>query len=584
MIKENTGPQDSRPSRDHCYILRRMRKYRMTAAFLALLALSAFGREKDPTGLVKKAVERITLDQPGTKPFHLKAVLAPTRVSDNASNPKGEVEIWWESPTEWRREVRSPDFHQIAIVNGAQEWQKNDGDYFPEWLRELAIAFVNPVPRLDEVLKQVDEADVKNLAGSTYYSWIEMSTNGSTQKGMGAAFAINESTGLPFYGGGLGWGASFDEYKAFHGRMVARKISWGTPEVTARVTALEDLRDVPPDFIDAAAKGGDAAALRTVIVEETALRKNLLTPEPVQWPPLQDGPLEGSLTTRVVVDRTGRVREVGTIVSDNQGVNDPARNAIAAMQFKPYVENGVPVQVLSRITMAFKTVRPAGAENFESARTYFDRGWHVGFPAAINGPPYTLRATVQAAVKAGKVENGEYVDTWKSAIEWRREARIGNSEHVRTQNGEKRYELAKGPDVALLRFVFRVIVPIPAADTFVESDWKIRRDQVDGANTIRVLAGYESPAGVLDTTQARAYWFDDTGRLVKTYFTATETQRSDFEDFNGAQVAQLIKVFQKNTLVMVIRVTQVSAAKDVPDKILELHGHGWQRAFTSEMR
>lgn len=76
---------------------------------------------EDLTGQVKKAVEKITLDQPGTKPFHLKAEYAPSFERDKDSRRTGEVEIWWESPTHWRRAVRSPEFRQIAIVDGARQ-------------------------------------------------------------------------------------------------------------------------------------------------------------------------------------------------------------------------------------------------------------------------------------------------------------------------------------------------------------------------------------------------------------------------------------------------------------------------------
>lgn len=434
------------------------------------------------------------------------------------------------------------------------------------------------------MLEQVDAADVKKLAGSTYFSWTEMSTNGTVQKGMGAALALTRNTGLLFYGGGLGWGGMYHDYQSFHSRMIARTVSWGTPEVTAKVTTLEDLRDVPSDFLDARVPGGDAVLLHTAVVGELALRKNLLTPESVTWPPLQDGPLEGVLTTTVVVDRSGKVREIGTIVSDNPALDGAAKKAIMSMQFKPYLENGVPVQAVSRITMPFKTIRPAGVESFESAQTYFQRGWHAGFPAAGNGPPYLLRATFQAKVNTGQVEDGEYTDTWKTADGWRREARIGNSEYVRTRHGSKRYELVKGPDAALLRLVLKVIEPIPAIDTFTESDWKVKRDAVDGMNTIRVLAGYESPSGAPDPEQARAFWFDDTGKLVKVFFSGLETQRSDFEDFGGMQVAHQIKVFRNGALAMLIHVTEVTSAGTVSESAFELHGHEWQRAFTSEMR
>ncbi len=534
--------------------------------------------------IVKKAVERCTLNQAGTKPFHLKAVLAPSLERDQASHRTGEVEIWWASPTQWKREVRSPEFHQIAVENGDREWQKNEGDYFPEWLRETSVALIEPVPSLDKVLEKVNEADVVKLFGTTQFRWTTTSTDGTVSKGMGAVVAITDSTGLLQNAGDLGWGGLFHEYKSFHGRMVARKVSVGSPEVTATVTTLEDLGRVPAAFFDAGASGGDTPLLQTVLVEETTLRKNLLPMAPVVWPALKDGPLEGVLTTKISVDRSGRVRQVGTIVSDNPGVSETVGKFIGSMQFKPYLQNGVPVQVVSRITMPFKTGRPAGTESFESARAYFERGRHVSFPAAGTGPPYVLKATIQAAVAAGKVENGLYVDTWKSDNEWRREATIGTNRCVRSRHGETRYQWLDGPDANLLRLVLRVMEPIPALDAFVESDWRINRENVDGVNTIRVLSGYESPEGVLDPEHARGYWFDDNGKLLITYFLGIQTRRLEFADFNGAQVAHEIRVLRNGTLGMLIRVTEVTPAGDLPESTFDLHGHEWKRAFTDEVR
>src|SRR4051794_13125049 len=88
---------------------------------------------------VRKAVERSTLNQPGTKPFHFKAVVAPSFERDKGSARSADIEIWWASPSQWKREIRSPEFHQIEIMNNRHDWQRNEGDYFPEWLRETAV-------------------------------------------------------------------------------------------------------------------------------------------------------------------------------------------------------------------------------------------------------------------------------------------------------------------------------------------------------------------------------------------------------------------------------------------------------------
>jgi hypothetical protein len=320
------------------------------------------------------------------------------------------------------------------------------------------------------------------------------------------------------------------------------------------------------------------------VVEEILLRKNLLPEEPVAWPAIKDGPLEGAITTKIVVDRMGKVRELGSILCDNPGLSETAGKIIGSMQFNPYLQDGVAVQVVSRITMPFKTVRPAGAEAFDSARNFFERGRKVSFPAAGNGPAYILRATFQAKVAAGTVESGQYVDSWKSDGEWRREAMIGKSRFVRARHGEKRYLLSEGPDADLLRVVLRVMEPIPAIDTFVESDWRMKRETVGGLNSIRVLAGYESPDGELDPEKARGYWFDESGKLVKTFFRGIETRRLNFEDFDGVQIAHEIRVLHEDHLAMLIHITEISAAAPISEDLFDLHRHEWKRAFTDEVR
>jgi hypothetical protein len=141
------------------------------------------------------------------------------------------------------------------------------------------------------------------------------------------------------------------------------------------------------------------------------------------------------------------------------------------------------------------------------------------------------------------------MDTWKKADEWRREATIGKSRCVRAR-----------------------------------SDWRIRRDSVDGVKTVRVLAGFEGPQGNLDPQHTRAYWFDDQDNLLKTYFSGLETLRSDFAEFDGARVAHTIRVLQNGSLGLVVHVTGIATAENIPDVTFEVPGHEWERAFTDEVR
>src|SRR5579859_1638397 len=554
------------------------------AAFATMAVWPTLGHAENLAKDIKKAVERSTLDQSGTKPFHLKATVAPSFERDKDSGRTGEVEIWWASPTQSKRELRSPGFHRIEIVDGPHNWQKNEGEYFPEWLQQTAIELIRPVPPLDQVLEQAKAAEVRRIGPMTNLSWTTPSGTAEIHNILRSSLALQNSTGLLLYASGFGWGGEFKDYTDFHGRMVARIVNVGTPQVTARITTLEDLGEIPTGFFTMSSNAGDSQPLQTVLLDEISLRKNLLPMEPGSWPPLQDGPLEGNVTTQVVVDREGQVRDIGTVVSENSAVNDAGKQAVLALRFKPFIVDGVPVQVMSQLTIPFKTVRPSGTEAFDSARTYFEHGRHVGFPAFGNGAAYVLHAEFDARSRDGTIATGQYEDTWLNDTQWRREVSFGNSRYVRSRNGDKAYQFADGADAGLLRLVMRIMEPIPAIDTFVESDWRIKRDSVNDVRAIRVLAGYESPDGKLDPEQARGYWFNDAGLLIKTYFDGIETQRSEFEDFAGVKAARRIDVLKEGKLAMRIRITEVTPAGTIPAKTFEVKGHEWTRAFTGEVR
>lgn len=552
---------------------------------LCVCLLSPTGsRAEDLAKQVRKAVEKSTLDQPGTRPFHIKATFTPSFERDKSSNRVGEIEIWWDSPTVWRREVRSPEFHQIAIQNGVRQWQKNDGDYFPEWLRELATAIIQPVPLPDSALeKRVKAAEVRRSIGQTNVDW-EESTGFADQQENGKGYvALSDKTGLLLYAGGPGFGGLYHDFKDFHGRMIATTVASGYVEVTAKVNVLEDLGSVPSDFFSVDAPGGDAQPIETVVLSEAELRANLLPGKPFVWPALKDGPLDGIVWTEIVIDRSGRIREMIPPVADNPGVQEAAAAGFGSMQFRPVLRNGIPVQVTGRLSVPFKTVRPVGDETFDSARNYFEHGRKVSFLAAGSKVPYTLRAEFQVGTQNG-VQTGSYEDTWMNATEWRREAWYHSSHLVKTESGDVHYVLAEGPEAGLLRLVMQLLEPIPAADTMTESDWRIERDTRNRGRTIRVFRGPEGPNGEPEPGKSQGYWFDDSGGLVESYTSGFDVRFAQPGDYNGVQVARRIDVLQNGKIGMRILIQEIGPASPKSDKEFKLKGHEWQRAFTSEVR
>jgi len=531
---------------------------------------------EDTAGKVKKAVERSTLSQPGTKPFHLKAAVAPSFERDKSSGRTGSIEIWWASRGQWKREIRSPEFHQIEIVSNGRDWQRNEGDYFPEWLREIAVQLVNPLPDIDQVVDRVKTAENRNLPGQIEISWSATTGTTAVRNIQRFVIALEPRTGLLLYSYGFGWGAEFKDYHGFHGLMVARTLDVGTPQLTAKVQILDDLGDVPAGFFEADPNAGDPTPLTTKLLDEPTLRKNLLPMEPVIWPKIQNGPFAGNVTTWIVIDRGGRVREIDGPVSENAAVDEAGKEAVGKMRFSPFVIDGIPVQVMSQFTLPFRTTRPAGSENFESAETYFERGRKAGFLAAGQKSPYALRAEFHFGSHDGSVRTGHYDDTWLDQDHWLRKAEGGDSFCERSQDGETRYRHSKGSEAALLCLVLKVLEPIPAIDTFSESDWNVSRETLNGTSTVRLAAGREN--------QARSYWFDDSGLLLKANIGALEIRRSKFEDFGSVKLARQVDVLKDGRLALPISITEAAPAGTVSPDSFKLNGHEWQRAFTDEVR
>ncbi len=535
--------------------------------------------------MAKKAVERSTLDQQGTPPFYLKATFAPTNARDNDSHRTGEIEIWWQSPTKWRREVQSPEFHQVAITDGSRQWQKNEGDYFPDWLREIAVAIVRPVPLPTDVLIQrVRNAQVRHLMGQTNIDWEKTTAFADAQSNGRGHLALMDNSGLIFYTGGPGWSGEYKNFADFHGRLIARTVASGYIEVTAKVSTLEDLGSTPSDFFDANAPGSDTQPIETVVLDEDAIRQNLVPGKPFTWPPVINGPFEGGVGTEIVLDRSGKIQEMTPPVSDNPAMRDAAEQQFRAMQFRPVLSKGVPVQVVAHFSVPFKTTRPEGMETFESARAYFDRGRKISCLGSGASTPYVLHAEFQAANAKGTIETGRYEDTWLSPTQWKREAWFGSSHLVRSQNGEKHYVIGEGPEVGLLRLVMLIVEPVPAADTMTESDWRIQRDTINGAKTISVFRGPEGPNGELDPKTSQGYWFDQSGQLVKSYASGLEIRPSAIAPYADVQMPHQIDVMYGGKPGMRFLVKDIQPTDTTQSKTLVLKGHEWQRAFTAETR
>lgn len=329
-----------------------------------LLAKSGAAQQTAPLeDVVKEAASHSTLAAPGGAPFHLKATISDQKNHDPQWD--ATVEEWWQSPTTWRREFRSSSFTQTIVVSGAKVREEDNGPVFPELLRNLTVELVDTVPRLDQLAalhKMVIKPD--GTAGQIRASWTIPGTDGTTTKNIAASIAISRDTGLMMYGGDIDWDVSLHDFAGFHGKQIARRLtaqSKGGPQLTAQITLLEDLSASDSKLFAIHKATPLKKQLRVEVVPELELRKlSLSTPAP-HWPDVATGKTSGAMVMRVVVDREGYVRSVDDYFSDNPALQQAAQQQIIKWRFKPYLDHGIPVQVISTLTFPFSVNQTASA-------------------------------------------------------------------------------------------------------------------------------------------------------------------------------------------------------------------------------
>ena len=337
-----------------------------TLALIApmLLANAAIAQQTAPLeDVVKEAASHSTLAAPGGASFHLKATISDQKNHDPQWD--ASVEEWWQSPTTWRREFHSNAFSQIIVVNETKVHEDDNGPVFPELLRNLTVELVDTVPRLDQLAamhKIVAKPD--GTGGQIKASWTIPGTDGTTKKDIAASIAISRDTGLMMYGGDIDWDVSLHDFADFHAKQIARRLtaqSKGGPQLTAQIALLEDLGAADGKLFAIHKATPPKKQLRVVVVPEFEMRKLILNAPAPHWPDMATGKLSGAMVMRIVVDREGYVRSVDDFFSDNPALQQAAQEQIIKWRFKPYLDHGIPVQVISTLTFPFSVNQAAAA-------------------------------------------------------------------------------------------------------------------------------------------------------------------------------------------------------------------------------
>src|ERR1051326_1183233 len=361
------------------------------------------------------AVQASKLTLPGGVPFHLKAHIA------NTGTPKPEysadVEEYWVSPEKWRRTVQSSGFSQTLIANGDKVSEKLTGDDYPFWLHDLVTALFDPLPMADQLKLMQGQLEIPQDSAKSN-SCMNMQFKVGTapaQNSVPAAFCFGGKGGLLQAVLTPGYKAQFSDYLPFKKKLVARTIKAEfAPSfvLTAKVTELVELPSPDEKLFTVDTVTPSAEQMKTIQVTEDPTRALALNTPPIVWPPVREGKTEGVMSVYVSVDRSGHVREVWPLVSNNLELNDAARQQLLQWQYKPYNKGG-PSQMEAVLTFAFATriENPIPVLSDAEARKLATRVVEAVVPVgkARKGTKFSLRISVDEAGKVLAVLNQDKV-------------------------------------------------------------------------------------------------------------------------------------------------------------------------------
>jgi hypothetical protein len=367
-----------------------------------LLFLTPSGAAPTPTATpLAPTLIQASLISPGSRPFHLKAII--TERGDPTSMT--EVEIFWAAPEKWRRTIQSKtEFSQTLIVNGDKVFEHDSDDYFPLWSQTLATAMVDPKSVLD-AFQPGDRLITKANTGADESGKVCFS--GEFKMCMTNRFGLLESVGA------AGHSVDFTNYQDFHGKRVARLLTYRVDpgdSYQAEITELKDLK-AKDNLFSIPESTPPAKQIQSMILPEAELRASALQPLQIVWPQVLEGAVTGKTKYYVSVDRSGQIAEVLPLSVAAERADGSARRQIMKWKFKPALRDGVPVQGEGILNLDFNTRAYGPSEPISDAQarklatTIVEPVFASG--AAPSGSTYTFFVAVDEAGDVIEIIAGE---------------------------------------------------------------------------------------------------------------------------------------------------------------------------------
>ncbi len=308
----------------------------------------------DPAALLALAAKRNGLQNVISSPWHLKATY---EVLDEKGQPedKGVYEEFWISEDKYRSSYSSAAFNQVSIVNEKGLYRTGDlgTPRGPGSLvKSMLLHGVSPPLDKSKVHLRIDERTV----GSIKLKCVTVETE---------TLAANPSTTVECFDDRLpalristrAYGllqTLYQEVFLFEGVYIARTVELRSGSKTilrVRIDTLETYQTADEALFSTPA--GATYVPRSVTAPSTVAGANIIKKAPPQYPASakQQG-IRGVVVLHAIITPEGKVSTVEPIIGPTELIRS-ATAAVKQWEYRPYLLNGVPVEVETEINVVF---------------------------------------------------------------------------------------------------------------------------------------------------------------------------------------------------------------------------------------
>jgi TonB family protein len=337
---------------------------RVLTVIMLVVLFGSIAQAEDSAALMarlQRANDLTRLDNPTLKPWHLKANF---QLYDAKGKPaeQGTLEEWWAGPSLWKRVYTSATYTATQIANKDGFYTTPKVGPVPELLELVERQYVHPMPEEKDYSDTVPELRKQNFGkfeADCIMLDLPMKRYPMIHLGFYPTYCFDRDKdtlrSTTEFGSRV---IARNQLGLFQARYVGVSLSiWqdSTVIIKSEVTTLHSETLSDADFVPSAAleKIIDLHTLPVPLLSGVMAGMILTKTQPPYPQAAKDRGVSGDVLLRVVIGKDGHIRRLRYIGNPDPDLALAAFAAVRRWTYKPYLLNGVPVEIDTQITVKF---------------------------------------------------------------------------------------------------------------------------------------------------------------------------------------------------------------------------------------